>query len=544
MKTNNNRFWLILLLFSIFPASSMGKASERFIEMYCDRVVIYPQRMTLTGAETLLDILMAYPDLIQGGFKEIATSYNVRIDNSTVNLDMRLFMYQLKAKEIERIQICDNTGVAKGTLGLGRVIDINLVRKKDGLNALYGMQFGSDNLYAHSVQGIYGSEKTKLYASGSFDYKDKSNEISQAHHLGAHMTNWLSPHSRLQTYFTQQYSDYKFYNPDSHTKIGSHEYTTKTRFFFDLDRDIGNWLIGGGYQYSNAPQFKMIDEQHKAVSTAYNVMFGVVELNTSLSENVQMMLGWECDKEWNSVRLENDESQKFGQMNNDIYIRFDCTFGDVHLSVGDRMMYFNYSISGNNHNEVRHNFQSSLIATLSETTQLQAAYHRKFSNPSFIVDDKVTEDEWLLRKENLKASYIDEIKIGYTHSRKDFSFSLNSYLLDMDFAEKTWKVQAATYGRVGWFVISAGVNFFNPKGYNNDYTTFIVNPRLLLPCQLQIGGKAIVASKHDILPSGEKNYLAFHVEKQIGKHLSIGVDWHDVLSKTYAACLGKIEYRF
>lgn len=543
MKTNDNLFWLAIF-FWLFPAYSVGGVPERFVEMYCDRVVIYPQRMTLTGEETLLDILMAYPDLIQGGFKDIATSYNVRVDNSTVNLDMRIFMYQLKAKEIEKIQICDNTGVAKGTLGFGRVIDINLVKKNDGWNVLSGMQLGSDNLYVHSLQGIYGNEKTSLYASGSFDYMDNSNEISQAHHLGAHMTNRLSPHSRLQTYFTQQYTDYKFYNPQRQSKTSSHEYTTKTHFFFDLDRDIGNWLIGGGYQYSNAPQFKMIDEQRKALSTSYNVMFGLVELNTSLSENVNMMLGWECDKERNSVRLENGESQKFGQMNNDLYIRFDCTFGDVSVSLGDRMMYFNYDISGNNHHEVRHNFQSSLIATLTTTTQLQVAYHRKFSNPSFIVDDKVTEDEWLLRKDNLIASYIDEIKIGYTRSKKDFSFSLNSYLLDMDFAEKTWKLQAATYGRLGWLVFSAGVNFFNPKGYHNDYTTCIVNPRLLLPCRLQLGVKAIVASKHDILPSGEKNYLAFHAEKQIGKHLSIGVDWHDVLSETFAACLAKIEYRF
>ena len=34
-----------------------------------------------------------------------------------MNGDTRLILSQMKAKDIAKIQVCDNTGVAKGTIG-------------------------------------------------------------------------------------------------------------------------------------------------------------------------------------------------------------------------------------------------------------------------------------------------------------------------------------------------------------------------------------------------------------------------------------------
>jgi hypothetical protein len=88
--------------------------------------MIYPQRMELTGEETLMDILQMVPDLMIAGYEDVISNYNLRIDNCPMNGDTRLILSQMKAKDIAKIQVCDNTGVAKGTIGTGRVLDINM----------------------------------------------------------------------------------------------------------------------------------------------------------------------------------------------------------------------------------------------------------------------------------------------------------------------------------------------------------------------------------------------------------------------------------
>ena len=51
------------------------------VEIRADRTVIYPQRMELTGEETLMDVLQMVPDLLITDYEEIITFYNLRIDN-------------------------------------------------------------------------------------------------------------------------------------------------------------------------------------------------------------------------------------------------------------------------------------------------------------------------------------------------------------------------------------------------------------------------------------------------------------------------------
>lgn len=97
------------------------------IEVKADRTMIYPQRMDLTGEETLLDVLQMMPDLMIGGYEDVISDYNLRIDNTPINGDVRLVLSQMKAKDIAKIQVCTNTGVAKGTIGTGNVLDINMV---------------------------------------------------------------------------------------------------------------------------------------------------------------------------------------------------------------------------------------------------------------------------------------------------------------------------------------------------------------------------------------------------------------------------------
>jgi hypothetical protein len=127
-----HRCLLILIAFWLLSTSGFADDSLPIVEIKADRTIIYPQRMELTGEETLMDVLQMVPDLLITDYEEILTLYNLRIDNVPFNGDDRLILSQMKAKDIEKIQICDNTGVAKGTIGTGNVLDINM-KTPDGL---------------------------------------------------------------------------------------------------------------------------------------------------------------------------------------------------------------------------------------------------------------------------------------------------------------------------------------------------------------------------------------------------------------------------
>ena len=137
----------VLLLFSflLLSDSMFAEGDLPVVEMKADRTVIYPQRMELTGKETLMDILQMVPELMIAGYEDVISSYNLRIDNAPINGDTRLILSQMKAKDIAKIQVCDNTGVAKGTIGTGRVLDINM-KMPDGVKGFVEGQgdYGKD----------------------------------------------------------------------------------------------------------------------------------------------------------------------------------------------------------------------------------------------------------------------------------------------------------------------------------------------------------------------------------------------------------------
>lgn len=142
-------YWKELLFIATFccnAENTSAATSQPTVEIRADRTIIYPQRMELNGEESLLDILMMFPDLMQKGFEDMVGGYNLRIDNVAVSANARLVCSQLKGSLISKVQICDNTGVAKGTIGNGRVIDVNLLRLEQGVHGFVGAQYDTDNI--------------------------------------------------------------------------------------------------------------------------------------------------------------------------------------------------------------------------------------------------------------------------------------------------------------------------------------------------------------------------------------------------------------
>ena len=90
----------------LFSISMFAESDLPIVEIKADRTMIYPQRMELTGEESLMDVLQMVPELMIAGYEDVISSYNLRIDNCPMNGDTRLILSQMKAKDI-----CSNAEV-------------------------------------------------------------------------------------------------------------------------------------------------------------------------------------------------------------------------------------------------------------------------------------------------------------------------------------------------------------------------------------------------------------------------------------------------
>ena len=157
--------------------------------------------MELTGEETLMDILPMFSELMIAGYEDVLAGYNLRIDNCPFNGDTKLIISQMKARDIAQIHVCDNAGVAKGVVGMNKVLDINM-QMPDTLQGFVEGQggFGSEMAGIATVNALYGSKSTDLYANASYRHQSGNSQ-----YLTLHMTNRFNRSNRLLTYFTQQY---------------------------------------------------------------------------------------------------------------------------------------------------------------------------------------------------------------------------------------------------------------------------------------------------------------------------------------------------
>ena len=153
-----NRQLMILITCLLLSVAVFADDGLPIVEVKADRTILYPQRMELNGEETLMDVLQMVPDLLMAGYEDVISDYNLRIDNVPVNGDERLILTQMKAKDIDKIQVCNNTGVAKGTIGTLNVLDITM-KMPDKLSGFVEGQgiFGRMKEGNGTVNVLYGS---------------------------------------------------------------------------------------------------------------------------------------------------------------------------------------------------------------------------------------------------------------------------------------------------------------------------------------------------------------------------------------------------
>lgn len=536
--------------------SAMATDEQSVVEIRGDRIIIYPQRMELTGEETLLDILEMYPDLMGAGFDDvlegngIQDSYQLRLENVAISSDMRLTVTQMKAALISKIQICHNAGVAKGRIGDGRVIDVNLLRADSGAHGFLSLQGSSNKLLAPSANLRYGSEKTDIWSALTYTHEDGSGWGDREEKFHFQMTNRFSPRDLLRTYVTQSSSrfDQEADNPVFHGRNRS----LMARFrYFHTFNDQGTELLtmlSWAHQYTPSESYQTDSKAHINESQRTHSPVWLLELNTPLfSKNLSLMAGYEGGLDFiryhydDTSDTSDNEHSRYQVMSNALYLQLNYVLGMLRLTVGDRVMFYHYKRKGESeewsHNDTRNNFQASAILTPHKGHQVQLAYYRKFHNPLVISS---------LPLEEIKT---DQYKLSYAYSRKTFSGQLDGSIYRTD-GSTIWVIDGSVYKKIGVLSLTAGFNVYNAQSPSDERLTFAdirLVPVVRLPLSLQLSAKLIwysSQSPYRVLNENTAFYGALQADKQFGRHWNLHAEWHDMFYCKQSAALVGIMYRF
>ena len=513
---------------SVFAESELP-----IIEMKADRTMICPQRMELTGEESLMDILQMVPDLMIAGYEDVISNYNLRIDNCPMNGDTRLILSQMKAKDIAKIQVCDNTGVAKGTVGTGRVLDINM-QMPDALNGFVEGQgdFGKDVEGIGSANALYGSKGTDLYANASYRHHDGNEE-----YLTLHMTNRFDDRNKLLTYLTQQYLD----RPSGMSR----KVMGRARYFHTFN-DLGTeLLIVGGYQYASDADLSK------------KLPLYIVELNTPLlTKRLSMMLGAEGDF---LMTKQKNTDRSWDYFNNDIYLQFTYALSKWKLTVGNRVMFYNYKLTDSGtsqkHSDTRDNANACVIFVPDNRNQIQLGYYRKYYNPSyeslFMNANTLSDEEWAITKGQLEEQTINQMKLAYAYSQQQLTVQAEVSYDVVEDGENFTELGVSAYWKTNGMSLAGGSNLYTAK--SGTYASCRFAPTAYLPHDWQIGLQVVYYTKNSPRreATGVPVYGCLSVNKQLGKRWNLGVDWHDMFDaicseakvNRHAANM-KIQYRF
>ena len=528
-----HRRFLILTCLLLLSVPMCAEGDLPIIEIKADRTMIYPQRMELSGEETLMDILQMVPDLMIAGYEDLISNYNLHIDNCPMNGDTRLILSQMKAKDIAKIHVCDNTGVAKGTIGMGRVLDINM-KMPGALNGFVEAQgdFGKDVEGIASANVLYGSKSTDLYANASYRHHEGNVE-----YLTLHMTNRFDARNKLLTYFTQQFLD----RPSGMSR----KVMGRARYFHTFN-DIGTeLLIVGGYQYNS-------DQVYSNKLPLY-----IVELNTPLfSKRLSMMLGAEGDF---LMTRQKDTDRSWDVFNNDIYLQFTYSLPKWKLTVGNRVMFYNYKLKDSGisqkHADIRDNANACVVYVPDNRNQIQLGYYRKYYNPSYLVlfadGNTLSDEEWAITKGQLDERTINQMKLAYTYSKQKLTVQTEASYYVVEEGENFTELGASAFWKTNGLSLTGGFNMYIAK--SETYASFRFAPTAYLPHEWQIGMQVVYYTKKSPIREvyGTPVYGCLSVNKQLGKRWYLGVDWHDMFDSVcsdaavnrHAANL-KLQYRF
>ena len=524
---------LISINFLLFSAPMLAENDLPIVEMKADRTMIYPQRIELTGEESLMDVLQMVPKLMIAGYEDVIDSYNLRIDNAPINGDTRLILSLMKAKDIAKIQVCDNTGVAKGTIGMGKVLDINMQMPEKLKGFVEGQgDFGKNVAGIGIVNALYGSQHTDLYANASYRHQNGNEE-----YLTLHMATRFDDRNKLLTFFTQQYLD---------VPVGmSRKVMGRARYFHTFNDQGTELLLVGGYQYASDP------------TLSNKLPLYIAELNTPLfTERLSMMLGAEGDF---LMTEQKNTGRGWDVYNNNIYLQFTYALPKWKLTAGNRVMFYNYKLMdagiSQKHSDIRNNTNACVIYVPDSRNQIQLGYYRKYYNPSYqaLFMDAYTfsDEEWAITKGQLVERTINQMKLAYAYSRQKLTVQTEASYYTIENGENFTELGASAYWKTNGWSLAGGANLYTAK--SGAYASVRFAPTMYLTHEWQIGMQVVYFTGNSPKreATGVPVYGCLSVNKQFGKKWNVGIDWHDMFDAFYNntnvnrhAANIRLQYRF
>ena len=550
------------VLAGLLLALQMGFAQEELpvIDMSADRVTLYPQRMDLSGNETLFDMLQLFPNHFTEGYETWLTDYEIRIDNGPYGGDMRVLLNEMKASRILKIQISDEPGVAKGLTGTKGCVDVFLLPLDEGAHGTVSAEVSTNLKVTPFAEFRYGSEKADILMNASYNYRHENvrqNNGDPIHQQYAnfHMVNKFSPKDQMVTYITQNNS-----NSFVQSRTGSSSTNNVRTNDFNFVGQLRNYyfftpksLLMSAVVYMNgtSPKITYDDDPHDLIyktDEKLNVVAAVEEYNATFFDALNLMAGIEADYIMSNNRFRYNDMKSFtnshsDSFNADAYVELDYTFRNWRFTIGDRVRYYRYHLCDSVHDILVPMYQetlqhrchnlahASVVYTPHRQHQIQLAYARKYKGPEY-------------RLKRFDETPFNEVKLAYTFSRPNVTASLNTYFDNQKAPSGTisnWlRVDASAYYRIKFFTVTGGIASYTALGNDKIYNLAIrVNPVFNLPYEMRVQCRFDYYVDYNIDALGMFNYEEVQFTKTWGPWGKGGVtfdtyvQWHSDFNAKY-----------
>ena len=543
-----------LLVLSMSGMTAHAVDDNEIIEFQGDRYVIHVDRMNPDSEMTLMDVLNTCPEFLSVNGKKIDQNYKLRTDNIDLVVDAESFLAHVKACEIDHIQICSNTSVAKAVNGTKGVIDIYYRDdvKTDGKAALFGSTYGNGMLYADVANR---SEKltVQAYALARTSYgKAYPTDIYRMTDCGlaenVHLSlDWkISKNDRLfiKAYQTFDNNKQKVYNPDLFMSLSS--YSRYIGLVLSYSHTFSNDAIlfaeaGADYTRTSNVDFKMGD----------SYPYGFIEFNTPVfTPDLWLMIGAEMDHE-NTWYVGVNREQ---YLKTDFYAQLDYTHGPWMLTLGDRyriMNYWNRQYDSEDHSMWKHarNNHSYLASVGYKAGHnfFQALVARRFFVPEmgdFLVDVAAPTTALKYDAGSYSTNLAHQGVLRYSYQQKNFllhSSVEGNWYSDLPGPNTMLLgLRNAIYWKTGPWELTLGANYYyqhvsadaDTASDHDNFVTLKAAPVLNLPHGFRLSSTLLYSSRRSLDDQHAHLFAAVKANKQLGKKCNLFAEFHDMAGYT------------
>ena len=550
---NYVKSWLFLCMLCAGAVTGYAADSDEIIELQGDRYVIHVGRMNPDSEMTLLDVLNTCPEFLSLNGKVVDQDYGLRIDNIDIVVDAKTFLANVKACEIDRIQIVGNTSVAKAVSGTSGIIDIYYRTdvKTDGKVSLTGSTYGNGTAYADVTNR---SEKltVQAYAMGRTSYGKmyptnvaRMTDRTLAENLHLNIDWKMSQSDRLIVKAFQMFdnSKQKIFDPDL-SEVHPN-YNRNLALILSYSHTFSNdaiLFVEAGCFYER--------ERSDDDKTGDSYPYTFVELDTPLfTPDLWLMVGAEMDHEniWH-VGMNREQYLK-----TDFYAQLDYTHGPWMLTFGDRFRMMNFwnrqydapDHSIWSHERSNHSYFVS-VGYKVRRHSFQAQFARRFFVPvisDFVVDDMASTNTLRFDAGNFSTQLAHQGVLRYSYQQKNFILhssvenTWHKHYLGTDYQKLG--IRNSVYWKIGSWELTLGANFYHQHQDASDaiesdhnYVTLKLAPVVHLPYDIRLSSTLLYSSRRTMDDKNAHLFATVKADKQLGKKCNVFAEFHDITGYT------------